>query len=179
MYADNHCEHKTLTKSFKREGLDIFAYIKSLGFEMNPNSFSHKYTFDDGERVVSSMEYDFSNYLRSIGYEYNKTYFRDVMYKKFSDEQSKMNCDYKIMIGNTPLYVEVAGIIYNCENEEWDKHTYASIRENEYRDKMIRKRQRLLETNSNYIFLFKDEMFDGTYKDIFQNKINEILKEVA
>ena len=41
----------------------FFAYIKSKGFMMNPSSFSFHYTFDDGERVVSSMEYDFSQFV--------------------------------------------------------------------------------------------------------------------
>ena len=45
---------------------------------MNPSSFSYHYTYDDGERVVSSMEYEFSSYLRSLGFNYNKNYYRDV-----------------------------------------------------------------------------------------------------
>lgn len=84
-----HLDHKTLTKSFKREGVDIFAYIKSKGFMMNPSNFSFHYTFDDGECVVSSMEYEFSSYLRLLGFEYKKGYYRNVLYKTFSNEQSK------------------------------------------------------------------------------------------
>ena len=172
-------EHKTFTKAFKREGVDIFAYIKSKGFMMNPSRYSYHYTFDDGERVVSTMEYEFSKYLRSLGLVYNKDYFRDVMYKTFSDEKSKMNCDYKIMINGTPLYVEIAGMIYDCINESWRDHTFASKHENQYRDKMIKKEQRLMENDCNFLFLFKFEMFNNKYREILQNKINEIRREAA
>lgn len=172
-------EHKTLTKAFKREGVDIFSYIKSKGFMMNPSNFSFHYTFDDGERVVSTMEYDFSKYLRSLGYVYNKDYYRDVLYRNFSNETTKMNCDYKIMINSIPIYVEIAGIIYNCLNEDWHNHKFASEKENQYRDKMIIKEQRLIENNCNYIFLFRSEMINDKYKTILQNKINKIIKDVA
>ena len=174
-----HIEHKTLTKSFNREGIDVFAYIKSKGFMMNPSSFSFHYTFDDGECVVSSMEYEFSCYLRSIGFEYKKGYYRNVLYKTFSDEQSKMNCDYKIMIDGVPLYIEIAGIIYNCKDDSWREHKFASKKENEYRDKMIKKENRLVESGQHFLFLFKTEMFNDEYKTILQNEINRIRQEAA
>lgn len=172
-------EHKTFTKAFKREGLDIFAYIKSKGYMMNPSKFSFRYTFDNGERVVSSMEYEFSNYLRSLGYEYKKDYFRDIMYKTFSDEKSKMNCDYKILIGDIPLYVEIAGIIYNRSDSDWRNISFSSKRENEYRDKMIKKEKLMIESGQHFLFLFKTEMFNEQYKTILQNEINRIKQEAA
>lgn len=172
-------EHKTLTKSFKREGVNIFAYIKSKGFMMNPSNFSFHYTFDDGERVVSSMEYEFSGYLRSLGYEYGKDYFRDVLYKTFSDEKSKMNCDYKIMVDGVPLYIEIAGIIYNCKEIDWRNHIFSSKQERDYQQKMLKKEQRMLESGQHFLFLFKSEMFNGKYKNILSSKINEIEQEAA
>lgn len=172
-------EHKTFTKAFKREGIDIFAYIKSKGFMMNPSNFSFHHTFDDGERVVSSMEYEFSCYLRSLGYEYNKDYFRDVMYKTFSGEKSKMNCDYKIIVDGIPLYVEIAGIIYNCIDDDWREHNFSSKQEQNYQKKMIKKEQRLIESGQHFLFLFKTEMFNDNYKEIFKNKINRIRQEAA
>lgn len=172
-------EHKTFTKAFKREGIDIFAYIKSKGFMMNPGNFSFHHTFDDGERVVSSMEYEFSCYLRSLGYEYNKDYFRDVMYKTFSDEKSKMNCDYKIIVDDVPLYVEIAGIIYNSIDDDWREHHFSSKQEQNYQKKMIKKEQRLIESGQHFLFLFKTEMFNDDYKTILKNKINRIRQEAA
>ena len=174
-----HLEHKTLTKSFKREGIDIFAYIKSKGFMMNSSNFSFHYTFDDGECVVSSMEYEFSNYLRSLGFEYKKGYCRNVLYKTFSNEQSKMNCDYKIMIDDVPLYVEIAGIIYNCMDNDWREHHFSSKQEQNYQKKMIKKEQRLIESGQHFLFLFKTEMFNDEYKTILQNEINRIRQEAA
>ena len=179
LYNKTSTEHKTFTKAFKRQGIDIFSYIKSKGFLMNPSSFSYHYTYDDGERVVSSMEYEFSSYLRSLGFNYNKNYYRDVLYKTFSDEQSKMNCDYKIMIDGIPLYVEIAGIIYNCKDDSWRDHKFASKKENEYRDKMIKKEKRLIESGQHFLFLFKSEMFNDEYKTILQNEINRIRQEAA
>lgn len=179
LYSDVPMEHKTLTKAFKREGVDIFSYIKSKGFMMNPSNFSYHYTFDDGERVVSTMEYDFSQYLRSLGLKYGEDYFRDVMYKTFSGEKSKMNCDYKIIINSIPLYVEIAGIIYNCKEDKWFEHTFSSKQENTYRDKMVKKEKLLIDSKQNYILLFKDNMVTDEYKNILQNKIRELLEKVA
>ena len=179
LYNEIKCEHKTFTRAFKREGVDIFAYIKSLGFQMNPSNFSHTYTFDDGERIVSSMEYDFSSYLRTLGYEYNKTYFRDVLYRTFSNASGKINCDYCIPIGNTKLYIEVAGIIYNTYSDSWREHKYSSKQEQNYQEKMIKKEKLLIESGCNYLFIFPNEMYNNSYKDILRNKINEILEEAA
>lgn len=125
------------------------------------------------------MEYDFTTYIRSLGYVYNKDYFRDVLYQTFSDEESKMNCDYKIMINDIPLYVEIAGLLYNCVNENWREHDFTSKIEKQYKKKMLKKEQKLIETNSHFLFIVSNEMYGGTYKEIFQNKVNEILAETA
>lgn len=181
LYHKNNIEHKSMTKAFNREGLDIFAYIKSLGFEMNPNNFSFKYTFDDGERAVSTMEFDFSTYIRSLGYEYNKSYFRDVMYKTFtnSDKKRKINCDYCMLLPNgEKLYVEIAGVIPN-DTADWRHYEYKYKHHQEYQQKMLYKEKILIENKCNYLFLFSSEMKNGSYKEILQNKINEILQEVA
>ena len=146
---------------------------------MNPSNFSFHYTFDDGERVVSSMEYEFSEYLRLLGYEYNKDYFRDVLYKTFSDEKSKMNCDYKIMVNGVPLYIEIAGIIYNCQENDWRNHAFSSKQERDYQQKMLKKEQRLIESGQHFLFLFKSEMFNDHYKNILNEKINEVRREAA
>lgn len=182
LYHKNNIEHKTITKAFQREGLDVFAYIKSLGFEMNPNLFSFKYTFDNGERAVSTMEYDFSTYLRFLGYEYNKTYFRDVMYKTFTDsnQKRKTNCDYCILLKNgQKLYVEIAGVIFNDKNDSWRTKDYKYKSHTAYQQKMLYKEDILIRNKCNYLFIFPYEMKSGKFKDILQNKINEIVEEVA
>lgn len=174
-------EHKTLKKAFERENLDIFSYIKSKGFLMNPSAMSYHYTFDDGERVVSSMEFEFSNYLRSLGLQFKKDYFRDVMYKTFSNKtiRTKMNCDYLIIINGIQLFIEIAGVIYNDKYDSWREKEYTSKRHIEYKEKLLKKEEILLDSNKEYLFLFKTELLNGEYKNIFQNKIKTVLENVV
>lgn len=174
LYCKNTINHKTIKKAFERENIDIFSYIKSKGFHMNPSNFSFHYTFDDGERVVSTMEYDVSLYLKSKGLKYNVDYFRDVMYKTFANINSKINCDYKIIVNGTPLYLEVAGIIYNCNNKEWKNIIYSSNQENNYKDKMIKKEKLLKENKCEYLFLFKDNFEENDYKNLIENKFKTL-----
>ena len=146
---------------------------------MNPSTMSFHYTFNDGERTVSSMEYDFSSFLRSLGYKYNKDYYRDVMYKTFSNTKRKINCDYVINVNNTKLYVEIAGVIYNDSSDNWRTKPYKSKRHVDYKKNLLYKENLLIDKNENYLFLFKEEMLNGKYKNIFNYKINELLKRVA
>lgn len=181
-YNPERVEHKTLTKSFKREGVDIFAYIKSNGFLMNPSNFSFHYTFDDGERVVSSMEYDFSRFLKEeIGLTYNVDYNRDVMYRKITNEINKgrSNCDYEFVLNGRNFYVEIAGIIDNI-NEGWELRKYSSKQEQNYQSKLLRKKEILERNNKNFLFLFKDDFVNNEYKNKLKNFIKiEYSEEVA
>ena len=170
-YNEKNLEHKTLILAFEREGLNIFNYIQSQGFEMKPSILSHNYLFEDGERTVSSMEYDFSKFLRSLGYKYKETYFRNVMYKTFSDVKSKMNCDYKIMVGDTPLYVEIAGMIYEANGKDWRTYSSTSKMVNSYREKLIKKESILNACKCNYIILLCSDMINENYKVILQKKM--------
>ena len=166
--------HKTYSYAFRRGGIDLFAYIKSLGFQMNPSEFSHRYTFDDGERVVSRYEYDFSDFIRNeIGLTYNRNYKRDVLYRSFADIKTKSNCDYVINISGIDLYIEIAGIINNTKKEDWRTKEFSSNTENLYKDKMIFKEGLLLKHNKPFLFLFPNDMKDDSYK----NKFREFVKE--
>ena len=71
------------------------------------------------------------------------------------------------------------GIIYTCKDDSWRDHKFSSKKENEYRDKMIKKEQRLIESRQHFLFLFKTEMFNDEYKTILQNEINRIRQEAA
>ena len=174
-----HTEHKTFSKAFEREGVNIFSYIKSKGFMMNPSNFSFHYTFSDGERVVSAMEYDFSKFLKDNGYIYGKDYQRDVMYKTFIKEEStRINCDYVFYLDNSIFYVEIPGIIHNKDNN-WEYMKYSSKQEQNYQLKMLKKQELLKKTNSNYLFLFPEDFEQNKYQDIFFNFINSTNGEVA
>ncbi len=161
--------HKTLTKSFNNNNVDIFKYIKERGFLMNPSSFSFHFTLDSGERVLSSMEYSLSSYLNDCDLIYNIDYKRDVMYKTFLQCDRKINCDYVVVIDNNYYYIEVAGIITN--NGNWEFTDYGNEKNNLYRNKMILKQSLLKKNNLNYLILFKNDFINDAYK----NKVNEFL----
>lgn len=169
-YSDHSPEHKTYIKSFKRAGVDLNAYIRSLGCMLNPCSFSYTYTFEDGEKTGSNMEYEVTTHLREIGLVYNKDYLRTIRYNEFTNDKSRMDCDYCIITNSGNIYIEVAGMIQNIQGD-WREKDYPSAVENQYRDKMIKKEKVLKSNNLNYLFLFANDISDGAYKNI----INEAL----
>lgn len=172
MYGKEKINHKPMIKSFNDNEVDLYAYVRSFDLKFNPSLFSNTYTFEDGERADSNYEYAFSTYLRSIGLKYKQDYLRTVKYNTFHQEKSKMTCDYLIQIKNTEIYIEVAGLISNFENEDWKTHDYINKVTNSYRDKMIYKEQIFKQHGLNYMFIFANEMKDGSYKD----KLSEILQ---
>lgn len=157
--------HKTYLLSFQRQGIDLRAYLKSLGVTMAPSNFSTTFTFDDGELTRSSTEYDFSLWLRQNGMEYQRDYLRDYKYVNFTQGTGRIDCDYYFPHINGGSCIEIAGIIYEVQEEDWRQHLYASGRENQYRDKMLLKERLLVEANVPYLFLFRDDMQAGIYQD--------------
>ena len=173
-YKNNKAiNHKTYMNIFKKNNADIYLYIKNLGFSLGKKYFSNFYIFEDGERTTSSLEYDFSKFLRDeYNFIYGKDYYRNVMYKEFTNHNGKMDCDYCIHINNRKIYIELAGMIYNPINGGWRNHTYSSKRENGYRDKMIEKENLLIRSNCDYLFLFSADFKNNKYKSILKNKLN-------
>ena len=81
-YNDTPTNHKTYIKAFKKQNLNFYAYIKSLGYTMCQNSMGNVFVFDDGELTESIYEYDFSTFIRDeMNMEFNQDYKRGVMYK--------------------------------------------------------------------------------------------------
>jgi hypothetical protein len=174
IYNEKSTEHKTFTKAFKREGIDMFAFMKENGFEMKPSSIGNTYTFNDGERTKSIYEYDLSLFVKEeLHMKYNIDYKRDVMYKTFANIKSKSNCDYVFNIDEKQLYVEVAGIIYNTQSNDWRTAKYKTKLENEYREKMIYKEDLLLKYDKPFLFLFPWDMISGNYKKILVDFIKD------
>lgn len=167
MYGDAKAGHKSYLKAFNKSGVDIFSYIKTLGCEMKFGEYGSSYTFDDGERVRSSMEYDFSNFLRFLGLTYNKDYRRDVKYRNYIDIDSRIDCDYVFDYFGTTLFIEIAGMIYEPQSGNYFTHDYGSERSNSYRDKMYMKQRILDGMNANYLFLFCNDMKSDSYEDKF------------
>ena len=85
------------------------------------------YTYEDGEKIESTYEYMFTNFLRSHGLTYNKDYFRFVKYDSLDDNYNgNMNCDYEIRLNNTVLYIEIAGILAKEKHIECYKREYTN-----------------------------------------------------
>lgn len=174
-YNKSPTGHKTYVRAFKKQNLNFYAYIKSLGYTMCKNNMGNIFIFDDGEVTESIYEYDFSTFLRDeMNMEYNKDYKRDVMYKSFADIKTKINCDYVINVKDTLLYVEIAGVIYNNISDNWRTAQYNTKRENNYRENMILKEDLLLKHNKSFLFLFPWDMLSGKYKE----KLIEAIKNL-
>ena len=162
----------------KLKGLSFRDYIYSLGFELQKAGNGMNYKFDDGEVTTSLYEYDFSNFLRNNGFEYGKTYFRNIYYKKLDDEyKGNMNCDYCINFNGQLVYIELAGILGNKEHQEAYRNNtpLKSKSKEEYRLKLNQKREMFERNNLEYYILLPDEMNEETYKNI----LKKYLKEVA
>ena len=171
-YCNNPCSHKTYMRSFKDNGVDIRAYLLSLGVTMTPTDYANCYTFEDGERTVSSMERDFSSSLRENGFRYNVDYYRDYKYSNFTNATGRINCDYFFPYINGGCCIEIAGIITNLSNDDWRTHEYASEFENKYRDKMVDKESHLKSSCVPFLFLFSNEMKDELYKQYASEFLN-------
>lgn len=178
-YGNVPVSHKSILKSFDNNNENFYEYVRSFGLKCNPSLFSNTYLFENGERAESNYEYAISTYLRSLGLEYNNDYFRSVRYNDFCEKKSKMTCDYLISLDNIKLYIEVAGMINNYDDEDWRSHYYANTVTDSYLKKMIMKEQIFKKYNLNYLFLFANEINDGLYKRIIDDKLHLLFSKVA
>ena len=72
------------SKVFKKNNTTLRDYIISLGFEYQTEGNGINYFFEDGEKIRSHYELEFSKFLRnSLNLEYKINYNRDVRYKTF------------------------------------------------------------------------------------------------
>ena len=158
-----HINHKTFVKSFKDNGIEFNQYLGLKHISLNPNSFGCTTILATGEKISSSFEYIFSNYLESMGYHYGTDYKRDVLYRSFLpyDNKSKINCDY--VIGNK--YIEIAGLISNKDNN-WDTIKYRYNTHTCYQNKMLIKRKLLEDNKKDYLFLFPEDFENDTFKEL-------------
>lgn len=161
--------HKTYARHFKNAGIDLFAFVKSLGCLMNSTSYSDSYIFDNGELVRSAFEYDFTVYLNNCGFQYKEDYQRDVKYRTFSSETGRIDCDYVIDAGGSRVYVEIAGVLNSSYDNHWDIADLPSDRHVLYRDTLLKKRCILESINAEYYFLFKEDMSNCSYKKLIDD----------
>lgn len=171
-------EVSTIRRHCELDGTTLRDVIKSYGCELQQCGNGMNHRFEDGEYTSSKYEYDFSRFLRDNGFEYGKTYFRNIYYKKLDNEYSgNMNCDYCIDFDGRLVYIELAGILGNKEHQDAYRNNtpLKSKSKEEYRQKLNQKRDMFERNNLEYYILLKDEMNENTYKNI----LNKYLKEVA
>lgn len=178
-YNEFPTEHKTYTRAFKRNSVDINEYMKSLGFQLSTNKYSFHSTLNSGEYVMSLLEYDFTKFINEdLNLHYNINYKRNVLYKTFSNIDKRIDCDYVFEINGRKLYVEIAGRIYRLAHDDWHTYKYHSKHENDYRDNMILKENLLIENDCDYLFFMSNDIQTEKYKQILIDKINEMKEAI-
>ena len=80
-----------------------------------------------------------------------------------------MNCDYVISNGNDVIYVELAGMLGNKEQQvafRNNTHIHNSKAKETYRLKLNKKKELFEKNNLTFYILLPDEMNETTYIDI-------------
>lgn len=182
MYSDfrklSDIEINTIRRHCELENTTLNNIVKLHGCKLQKAGNGLNYTFADGEKIVSKYEYDFSNFLRDNGFIFNKNYFRDIKYKSLDNSYNgNMNCDYLLIFNNKKVYIELAGILGNKQQQEAYRMNIPikSKSKELYRQKLNQKREIFERNKLDYYILLPDEMNEETYKNI----LNKYLKEVV
>lgn len=165
---------KTYQRYCKKDGYTLKEYLESIGFNSCQTGIGVNTIFSDGEKTVSSYECEFSNFLRDSGFIYNKNYFRNVYYKTLDDKyKGNKNCDYLIKFKNHDLYIELAGILGNKEDEiaYLNNNIIKSKSKEKYRLGLNEKKDILERNNLNYYILLKSDMTIDTYEKIIKENL--------
>lgn len=155
-------------------------YLCENGIIIGNNGEGLVYDFSDGEKTVSQWEYLFSKYLRNIGLEYNKDYFRDIKYNTLDNNyKGNMNIDYEIHINNKIIYIEIAGLLDHYK--QWyysDKEITNSKSKNKYRLKLKEKERMLNSNNLIYFILFPCDLTIENFNNILNYPTIKLRKEI-
>jgi len=174
---DKLCVEK-VRKHCRLDGTTLNKEVKRYGCKLQRSGNGMNHRFEDGEKVVSKYEYDFSTFLRNNGFIHNVSYFRDVKYKDLDNSyKGQMNCDYKIIINNQIIYIELAGILSNQQHiEAYLSNTpIVSKSKEKYRQSLNKKKSILEKNRLEYYILLPQDMNEENYRRI----INKYLEEVA
>lgn len=155
-------------------------YLSNLGIVFGKQGNGLNYDFSDGEHVTSQFEYMFSKYLKENGFEYNKSYSRDVKYRDFIPTyKGNMNCDYVIDIDGTKLYIEIAGIIVDYKTWYYeDKPITHSKSKEKYRLKLKEKEQMLKDNGLNYFILFPCDLTKENFNNVLFNRSEKLQRDI-
>ena len=162
--------------SKKYYSVNFTEHLGSFGIVFGKQGNGLNYDFDDGEHVTSQFEYMFSKYLKENGFEYNKSYFRDVKYRDFVPNYTgNMNCDYVIEIDGTKLYIEIAGIIVDYKTWYYEDRTITHSKSKEkYRHKLKEKEQMLKDNGLDYFILFPCDLTKENFNNVLFNRSTEL-----
>lgn len=132
-----------------------------IHYGCKPNCRKPEYYMDDGERCDSSYEYDISTWLKA----HSISYDRNVPYNEFTNNyHGKMNCDYKLYIGNEIWYVEMAGFVKSLYfNDTTSEEEKMYLRKLKYKIK-------LFESNNikNYKIILRKDIQEKSLNNIFE-----------
>ena len=162
----SHNYHRLFVKDL---GITLREYLNSIGFDMVQEGRGLNHIFEDGEKTKSQYELDFSLYLRKIMcFKYNIDYYRDIKYKSFINDYSKlMDCDYIIDYKGRKIYIEIAGILRDYKEWYYQDKPLNSKSKEKYRLKLKEKENMFKESGVEYYILFPSDLNDETYRKIF------------
>lgn len=166
----NKYTYSTCLKNLKKHNTTVRKYLKSLGFDMPNSGHGLNYTFTDGEKVLSTYEYNFSLFLRRLGLKYQVDYFKESCYRDFTLlYRGMMRCDYVINYNKRTIYVEIAGMLRNYKNHFKNNTSIKSNKRLEkYRLTLMKKEQLLKENNLDYYILFPSDLQEDFLLSIFK-----------
>lgn len=162
--------YATCARWLKQSGSSIRVFIDSIGFQYIEAGHGLNYIFEDGEKIVSRYELEFSQYLRSIGLQFNKDYFRNTRYKTFIlSYTGLMDCDYMIYYNNQIYYIEVAGMLKDYKTWYYGNKIIACSKHKEkYRQDLILKESMLKENDLTYFFIFPESNKNNWFDEVKQ-----------
>lgn len=142
--------------------------FKKYGIRMGNPGRGLVYEFPDGEKTSSQFEYIFSKWLKENGFVYGINYYRDVKYSSFINNcKNNMNCDYVIVLDDTVLYIEIAGIIEAYKQWYYEnKEITISKTKEKYRKKLLEKENMLKSNGLIYYILFPCDLTNDNFSKI-------------
>lgn len=161
------------TNACKKINTTLKEYIESLGFELQKSGVGFNHAFNDGERVCSTYEFEFSKFLRARGLLYNTHYFRDIKYSNLSENyKGHMNCDYEIHFQGRIFYVELAGMLGNKSYEKcyFENSPIKSKSKEKYRLGLVEKKEIFIREGLEHYILLPSNMNSDTYEQILNTK---------
>ena len=174
----DRCEYTVNSNSYRKylklEYLTIGKFLDSIGFQLQKEGNGLNHTFENGEKVRSQYELDFSKLLREkLKLQYGKDYFRDVRYKEFiPGYKGLLDCDYIINYNSRKIYIEIAGMLRDNKLNFINNIVINSNSKEKYRQHLILKDKMFKDNNLEYYILFPSDLQEDFLLSIFNSSNN-------